>query len=211
VWCKSKKWSEEIRSFELSGKEIFSKYDETKSKQEKNKKNWSKEKAHLGQSVRYRSWWKQGNIKMAVSEDRASCWAHKDLTVTTQQIQVLLTAARASGRKDGCQLRLTGIEQEYWMGTVIGRLGGYGFRGTVSADDGSNQNRGEIGAGYVNLRTRTKEKSAEEGGTRRGKIHLKPSGTSGLCLGITQHPCDKIHAVFVRQTSAAESCKRMGR
>jgi len=138
-------------------------------------------------------------------------WAHKDLTVTTQQIQVLLTAARASGRKDGCQLRLTGIEQEYWMGTVIGRLGGYGFRGTVSADDGSNQNRGEIGAGYVNLRTRTKEKSAEEGGTRRGKIHLKPSGTSGLCLGITQHPCDKIHAVFVRQTSAAESCKRMGR
>ena len=73
-----KKGAEEIRSFELSGKEIFSNYDETKSKEEKNKKNWSKKKAHLGQSVRYRSWWKQGNIKMAVSEDHASCWAHKD-------------------------------------------------------------------------------------------------------------------------------------
>ena len=39
VWCKSKKWAEEIHSFELRGKEIFSKYDETKSKEEKNKKN----------------------------------------------------------------------------------------------------------------------------------------------------------------------------
>jgi len=42
----------------------------------------------------------------------------------------------------------------------------------------------------------TKEKAAEEGGTRRGRIQLEPSGTSGLCLGKTQHPCDKTHAVF---------------
>ena len=72
VWCKSKKRAEEICSFELSGKEIVSNYDETKSKEEKNKKNGSKKKAHGGQSVRYRSWWKHGNIKMAVSEDHAS-------------------------------------------------------------------------------------------------------------------------------------------
>jgi len=73
VWCKSKKGAEEIRSFELSEKEIFSNCDETKSKEEKNKKNGIKQKAHRGQSVHYRSWWKQGNIKMAVSEDHASC------------------------------------------------------------------------------------------------------------------------------------------
>ena len=84
---KSKKGAEEIRSFELSGKAIFFNCDETKSKEEKNKKNGSKKKAHRGQSVRYRSWWKQGNINMAVSEDHASCWVHKDLTVTTKQIQ----------------------------------------------------------------------------------------------------------------------------
>jgi len=84
VWCKSKKGAEKICSFELSGKEIFSNYDEIKSKQEKNKNNGSKKKAHRGQSVRHRSWWKQDNIKMAVSEDHASCWVHKDLTVTTK-------------------------------------------------------------------------------------------------------------------------------
>ena len=51
----------------------------------------------------------------------------ESLTVTTKQIQALLTAARASGRKDKCQVRLTGIEREYWMGTEIDRSGGYGF------------------------------------------------------------------------------------
>jgi len=102
---KSKKGAREIRSFELSGKEIVSNYDETKSKDEKNKKNGNKKDVHRGQSVRYRSQWKQGNIKMAVSEDHASCWVHKDLTVTTKQIQALLTAARASGGKDECQVQ----------------------------------------------------------------------------------------------------------
>jgi len=67
-----------------AGKKFSFNYDETKSKEEKNQKNGSKKKAHRGQSVRYRSWWKQGNIKMAVSEDHASCWVHEDLTVTTK-------------------------------------------------------------------------------------------------------------------------------
>ena len=49
---------------------------------------------------------------MEVSEDHASCWVHKDLTVTTKQIQALLIAARASGGKDEYQVRLTGIERE---------------------------------------------------------------------------------------------------
>ena len=87
---------------------------------------------------------------MAVSEDHASCWVHKDLTVTTKQIQALLTATRASVGKDECQVRLTGIEREYWMGTEIGRLGGYGYRGTVTAGNRSNQRGGQMGAGYVN-------------------------------------------------------------
>ena len=46
---------------------------------------------------------------MAVKKDHASCWVHKDLTVTTKQIRTLLTAARASGGKDECHVRLTGL------------------------------------------------------------------------------------------------------
>ena len=92
------------------------------------------------------------------------------------------------------------------MGTEIGRLGGYGFRGTVTAGDGSNQKGKKMGAGYVNLQN-TMEKAADQGVTRREKVQIEPSGISGLYLGITRHPCDKMHALFVRQPSAAESSK----
>jgi len=44
----------------------------------------------------------------------------------------------------------------------IGRLKGYGFRGTVTAGDGSDQKGGRMGAGYVSLWKQTK-KAAEEG------------------------------------------------
>jgi len=175
VWCNSKKGVEEIRSFELSEKEIFFNYDETKSKEEKNKKNRSKKKAHRGQGVRYRSWWKQGNIKMAVSEDQASCWVHKDLSVTTKQmIQALLTAARASGGKDKCQVRLTGIERKYWMGTEIGRLGGYSFPGTVTAGDRSNKKEEKMGAGYINLRKKRKRQQRKVGREVEGSSSNRP-------------------------------------
>jgi len=96
------------------------------------------------------------------------------------------------------------------MGTEIGRLGGYVFRGTVTACDGSKQKGGKMGAGYVKLRKQRKRQQRKVGREEEGSSSNRP-GTSGLCLGITQHPCDKTHAVFVRQPSAAESCKKMDR
>ena len=41
---------------------------------------------------------------------------------------MLREAFEASGGKDACQVRVVEIERDYWMGTEIGRLGGYGFR-----------------------------------------------------------------------------------
>jgi len=40
--------------------------------------------------------------------------------VTKDTVKALITAARASGGKDECVVRRTGIEGEYWMGTDIG-------------------------------------------------------------------------------------------
>ena len=75
VWCNSKKEGEEDHRFEHHGKNLFSSYDEKKSKvgdeQEKKKKK------NAGQSVCYR-WWKQGNVKIAASRNHANCWVHKD-------------------------------------------------------------------------------------------------------------------------------------
>jgi len=119
------------------------------------------------------------------------------------------------------------------MGTEIGRLGGYGFRGTVTAGVGCNQKgwTWEQARGMWICRIKGKGSKEEfeqielpaklpvyfvwsnkstinQCGTRRERIQLEPSGTSGFCLGIMRHPCDKTHAVFVRQPSAAEAVKR---
>jgi len=57
-------------------------------------------------------------------------------------MQALLTAARVSVGKDECQVRVSGVEREYRMGTEIGRLASHGFQGT--AGDSSNPKRGGI-------------------------------------------------------------------
>jgi len=46
------------------------------------------------------------------------------------------------------------------MGTEIGMLGGYGFQGQIMAGDDSDE-KGKMGAGYDNLRTRKKKSSAK--------------------------------------------------
>jgi len=84
-------------------------------------------------------------------------------TVTTNKIRALSTAARASGRKDEYQVRLTGIEREYWMGTMIGRVGRYGFRGTVTTGAVSNVKEGTMGACYVNLWKKRKRQQRKVG------------------------------------------------
>jgi len=69
IWCRSRKKDEEQRPFEVDGKEIFS----TRSKQAKPKAGEKTDKkGGKGQSVRWKAWWRQGNIKCAVSEEYAS-------------------------------------------------------------------------------------------------------------------------------------------
>jgi len=81
---------------------------------------------------------------------------------------------RASGGKDECQVRRTGIEWEYWMGTEIGRLGCYIFQGTVIAGDGSNQKGEKMGAGYVNLRKQRKRQQRKVGRVEEGSSSNSP-------------------------------------
>jgi len=116
------KKDEEQCPFEVDGKEIFS----NRSKQAKPKVAEKTYKTgDKGQSVRWKAWWRQGNIKCAVSEEYASCWVHQGCHVADEQKAALKKAAGVSGRKDECQVRLKGRERDYWMGTEIGMLGGY--------------------------------------------------------------------------------------
>ena len=90
-----------------------------------------------------------------MSEEYASCWIHQDCHVADEQKTALKKAARVSGGKDECQVRLKGREHDYWMGTEVGMLESYGFQGQVTAGDGSDK-QGKMGAGYNNLRRKKK-------------------------------------------------------
>ena len=60
------------------------------------------------------------------------------------------------------------------MGTEISRLGGYGFRGTVTAGDKFNQREGESGAAYVNLRGKRKRQQRKVGRGEEGSSSNRP-------------------------------------
>jgi len=95
LWCRSKKRAEEICSFNLCGKEIFFKYGETKSKEEKKR---------------------------------------------------------------------TGAKRMHIKGRAYDtRLGGDGYRGAVTAGDGSNQKGRGMVAAYVNLRGKRKRQQRKVG------------------------------------------------
>jgi len=97
VWCRSREKDEEQRPFEVDGKEIFSNC----SKQAKPKLGEkTNKKGGKGQSVHWKAWWRQGNIKCAVSKEYALCWVHQDCHVTDEQKAALKKAAGASGGKD---------------------------------------------------------------------------------------------------------------
>ena len=143
----ARKKDKEQHPFQVDGKEIFS----NRSKQAKPKAGEKTDKKRgKRQSVRWKAWWRQGNIKCAVSEEYASCWIHQDCHVADEQKAALKKAAGVSGGKDECQVRLKGSEHEYWMGTEIGMLGGYGFQGQVTAGDGSDK-QSKMGVGYNKL------------------------------------------------------------
>jgi len=156
---------------------------------------------------------------MAVSKDHASFWVHKDLTVTgTTKHSGFVDSIRVKGV--GRKGRMSSATDRYRGGILDGhrdrqirRFRGYGFQGTVTAGDESTMIKKGGNGSTVCESAGGKEKAAEEGkgGTQRGRIQLEPSGTGGLCLGITWHPCDKIHSVFVRQPSAVKGCEKMGR
>jgi len=60
------------------------------------------------------------------------------------------------------------------MGTEFGRLGGYGFRGTLTAGDGSNQKGRKMGAGYVNLQKQRKGQQRRVGHEEEGSSSNHP-------------------------------------
>jgi len=123
--------------------------------------------------VRWKAWWRQGSIKCAVKEEYTLCLVRQDCHVADEKAAALKKAAGVSGGKDECQVRLKGREHDYWMGTEIGMLGGYGFQGQVTAGDGSDK-QGKIGTGYNNLRKKKEKQQCKMGREEEGSSSNRP-------------------------------------
>jgi len=93
--------------------------------------------------------------------------------VADEQKAALKKAAGVLRRKDECQVRLKGRERDYWMGTEIGMLGGYGFQGQVMASDCSDK-ESKIGAGYSNSRRKQKTQQCKVGREEEGSSSNQP-------------------------------------
>ena len=90
-----------------------------------------------------------------------------------EQKAALKKAAGVSGGKDECEVQLDGRDRDYWMGTEVGMLGGYGFQGQVTAGDGSSK-QGTMGAGYNNLRRKKKKQQCKVGREEEGSSSNRP-------------------------------------
>jgi len=143
---------------------------------------------------------------MAISEDQASCWVHNDVTVSTKQIQALLTAARASGGQNECQVQLAGIKREHWMCTNIGGLGGCSFRGTITGD-ASNQKGEKIGAGYVNLQKQRKRQQRKVGREEEGSSPNRPE-LAAFVLALCSTPVTKPMLYLCNNQALLKAVKR---
>jgi len=93
------------------------------------------------------------------------------------------------------------------MGTEIGRLGCYGFRGTITAWDGSSQKGRKMGAGCMNLREKTKRQQRKVGREKEGSGPYLPQGHQGMCpMGLTFHRDIRACALVVAIDVAFSSC-----
>jgi len=105
VWCRSKKNDKEQRPFEVDGKWIFLNHSKQAKAQAAEKRDKTGGK---GQSVRWKAWWRQGNIKCAESNHYAVRWAHHDFDMADKKKTAFKKVAGISGRKDECQVWLKG-------------------------------------------------------------------------------------------------------
>ena len=69
--------------------------------------------------------------------------------------------------------RLKGRECDFWMGTEIGMLGGYGFWGQVTAGDDSDK-KCKMGAEYNILRRKEKKQQCKVGREEEGSGSNQP-------------------------------------
>ena len=103
-------------------------------------------------------------------------------------------------------VRLNGPERDYWLGSEIGRLGGYEFQGAVYGIDGANQ-EGKMGAGCCRLGKPDEDQSARVGREEEGTSSNRPE-LGGVALALRKAEVEKDALILCDNESVLKVIKK---
>ena len=88
---------------------------------------------------------------------------HKECDIMDEDALLRLQGAwETPQQKDECSVRMDDLDWDYWMGTEVGQLGGYGFQGAFFGVDGSCKD-GTMGSGCCKFQEEEADKCARVG------------------------------------------------
>ena len=103
-----------------------------------------------------------------------TAWVHKDCDIMDQDALLRLQGAWDSPeQKDECAVCMNDFERDYWMGTKVGQLGGYGFQGAIFGVNGSCKD-GTMGSGCCKFQEDEADKCARVGREEEGTSSNRP-------------------------------------
>jgi hypothetical protein len=157
VWIRARPMKGDCtpRGFENGGKTVFC------GKANRSKKEQGKAKAEegiedeapnsdvnpSGRARRQKWWWKRGVVETKLNTVNMTAWVHKECDIMDEDALLRLQGAWENPQqKHKCSVRMDDLEWDYWMGTEVGQLGGYGFQGAIFGVDGSCKD-GTMGSG----------------------------------------------------------------
>jgi hypothetical protein len=124
------------------------------------------------------------HVHTHVSHTRLTAWVHPEFETATQEtLERLEQAWNCADEKDECEVRLEGLERNYWVGSEVGRIGGYEFQGEVFGSDGSNHN-GQMGAGCCRLGAPEADQTTRVGREEEGSSSNRPE-LGGVVLSLS--------------------------
>ena len=90
----------------------------------------------IGRTRRPKGFWKRGVVETNLNTVDMTAWVHTECDILDEDALFRLQGAWENPeQKDECIVRMNDLEQDNWMGTEVGQLGGYGSQGaTLSVD-----------------------------------------------------------------------------
>jgi ribonuclease HI len=143
-----------------------------------------------GRACKQRGWWERGAIETCKNSAGMTAWVHPEFaTVAQESLERLEQAWNCADEKDECEVRLEGLKRNYWIGSEVGRMGGYEFQGAVFGIDGSNHN-GQMGAGCCRLGAPAADQTTRVGREEEGSSSNRPE-LGGVVLALRQADLDE--------------------